>query len=106
MNDPIYVEASRQLAQRLIREGGKSPSEKITFAFRLLTARTPRSEELAIVTKLYEQQLARFRQNPDGAKKLVSVGESPRPDDIDVIELAAWTTIANALMSLDETISR
>jgi len=106
MNDPIYVEASRNLAQRLIREGGKSPTEKITYAFRLLTARTPRLEELAIVTKLYEQQLVRFQQNPDGAKKLVSVGESPRPDDIDVIELAAWTTIANALMSLDETISR
>jgi hypothetical protein len=36
----------------------------------------------------------------------VSVGESPRDKRIDVAELAAWTTVASAILNLDETITK
>ena len=42
MNDPAYVEASRVLAERMMREGGATPESRISFAFRLATARRPR----------------------------------------------------------------
>jgi hypothetical protein len=37
---------------------------------------------------------------------LLAIGESPRQAGLPVIELAAWTLIARALLNLDETISK
>src|SRR5207247_8866053 len=48
MNDPTYVEAARWLAQRMLTEGGSDPKQRIAFAFRLVTARAPTSQELKI----------------------------------------------------------
>src|SRR5206468_7017751 len=45
MNDPTYVEASRKLAERMIRHA-KTPEARLTFAFRLATARPPSAKEL------------------------------------------------------------
>ncbi len=39
LNDVQFVEASRHFAQRLLREGGDSDDSRITYAFRLATAR-------------------------------------------------------------------
>jgi hypothetical protein len=36
----------------------------------------------------------------------VSVGESARDPKVDVAELAAWTTVASAVLNLDETITK
>ena len=41
MNDVAYVEAARVFAQRVIKEGGKTPPERIAYAFRVATARQP-----------------------------------------------------------------
>ena len=41
LNDPIFVEAARNLAERSIREGGPSPAARLAFAFRLATGRVP-----------------------------------------------------------------
>src|SRR5262249_58821216 len=38
LNDPTYIEASRKLAHRLLREA-KTTDERLTLAFRLCTAR-------------------------------------------------------------------
>src|SRR5262249_55740791 len=42
MNEVTFVEAARVLAERAIREGGRTPEERIAHAFRLATARKPR----------------------------------------------------------------
>ena len=41
LNDPTYVEAARKLAERMMREGGTDPADRVAFAFRLATARLP-----------------------------------------------------------------
>ena len=53
-----------------------------------------------------EQQLDEFRQNPDSAKELIKVGESPAPEKVDSAELAAMTAVANVLLNLNETITK
>ncbi len=106
LNDPAFVEAARVLGQRIMKEGGASTADRLAFAFRLCTARPPTAQELDTLMRMFDAQLARFKQDPAAASKLTSVGESPRPADIDVGELAAWTAIGNVLLNLDETITK
>jgi hypothetical protein len=106
LNDPIYVECARVLAQRILKEGGPDTNARLCFAFKLCTARTPDPRELQILRRIFERQRAKFKQNAAAAKKLVSAGESPRPAELDVRELAAWTAVGNVLLNLDETITK
>jgi hypothetical protein len=106
LNDPTFVEASRVLAQRALLEGGKDATERITYAFRLATARKPTRPELNVLRTLLEGRLKAYRQDHRGALKLVAVGESPRNPRLDVAELAAYTTVASVIFNLDETITK
>jgi hypothetical protein len=37
---------------------------------------------------------------------MASAGESPRPANLNAAEHAAWTSVANVILNLDETITR
>jgi Protein of unknown function (DUF1553)/Protein of unknown function (DUF1549)/Concanavalin A-like lectin/glucanases superfamily/Planctomycete cytochrome C len=106
MNDPTYVEASRTLAQRTLLEGGKDENSRITYAFRLATARKPTGNETGVLRDLLRARLAGYRQDRQSALKLLSVGESPRDKRLDPSELAAWTTVTSVILNLDETITK
>jgi hypothetical protein len=105
MNDPTYVESARKLAERLMHEA-KSPEERIALAFRLCTSRRPSTRETAILKKVFDAQLAVFTKDARAARKLLSVGESPRDPSLPTGELAAWTTVASVILNLDETITK
>jgi hypothetical protein len=102
MNDPQYVEAARKLAERMMREGGSSPENRITFAFKALTSRSPRPDEIAVLKRLYQEELTDFKENPDQALKLLRTGESERDKTLNASELAACTVIASTVMNFDE----
>ncbi|HEX4148305.1 MAG TPA: DUF1553 domain-containing protein, partial [Pirellulales bacterium] len=102
LNDPTYVEASRKLAERIIHEGGSSPVDRAAYAFRLTTARRPSADEAAVLIKLFEHQLAKFRRSPELVDKLLAVGESKPDSRLDRAELAAWAMVASMLLNLDE----
>jgi hypothetical protein len=104
MNDPTYVEASRALAARVMADA-TSTSARIALAFRLATARTPTSSEARTLESLVGRQLAHYRENPQSAAELLQVGESQAGANLNKIELAAWTTVAQVILNLDETIS-
>jgi hypothetical protein len=106
MNDKQFVEASRKFAERIMTDGGTSIEDRIAFAFRTCTARKPTTEEIDVIKSVFESQLADYRKTPDAAKRLLSVGESPRNEKLDPVELAAWTMVANLVLNLDETITK
>lgn len=106
MNDPTYVEASRKFAERILTEGGATLEQRITFAFRLTTARQPTPRELAVLRRVFEQQLTRFQADPAAAAKLLSVGESSRNEQLAAHELAAWAAVASVLLNLDEVVTK
>ena len=106
MNDPTYVEASRVLAQRTIVEGGKDEKGRVDYAFRLATARKPSRKEVGVLRQLLKGRYDEFRRDRNAALKLLSVGEAPRDKRLDIAELAAWTTVASAILNLDETITK
>ncbi len=106
MNDPTYVEAARALAGRILAEAGGDADRRIALAFRLATSRRPSPKELGVLREMARVQLATFRRDPNAARKLLGVGELPVDAKRDVSELAAWTTVASAILNLDETITR
>jgi hypothetical protein len=106
MNDPTFVEASRALAERALREGGKDAKSRLTYAFRLATARKPSGKELNVLRTLLNGRYKTFRQDRQAALKLLAVGESPRNRTFDAAEFAAYTTVASVIFNLDETITK
>ena len=106
MNDLTYVEAARALAQRLIREGGKSDDDRLTFGFRLVTARPPTPAELEVLRRGLQRHRKTYESDNEAARKLIQVGHSEPDPEIDSTELAAYSALANALLNLDETITK
>jgi hypothetical protein len=106
LNDPQYVECARALAERTMREGGTTVEARLTFMFRLATARKPDAGELSELLAAYKDHRATFTRDPARAKQLISVGELKPDAALDHGELAAWTMIANLLLNLDEVINK
>jgi hypothetical protein len=100
LNDPVFVEASRALAQRVLAEAPKATEERLTWAFRVCTSRKPTADELAILANLYQSEREHYTVDPDGAAKLAGASTE------NTAELAAWTVVANALLNLDEVITK
>jgi hypothetical protein len=106
MNDVTYLEASRKFAERMLKEGGATPEERIGYAFRLAVARPPNPQEQSILLGTLGQFKARYRANPDAALKYISQGSSPLDPKQDPVELAAYTSVASLIFNMDETITK
>ncbi len=106
LNDPIYVEASRVFAERILREGGSRFDRRLDFAYEAALSRAPESQETTILRDLYRSQRARYAADPAAARQLILTGEKAVPKDLDPVELAAWTSVARAILNLHETITR
>ena len=105
MNDPVFVEAARAFAQRILKEGGPDDAARLRYAWRTALTRPPTDAETAILTATLEKQLATYAADPAAAAALVKVGDLAKPAGLDDSQLAAWTTVANVLLNLNETIS-
>jgi hypothetical protein len=104
LNDPQYLEASRVLAERMIREGGASTGERIAYGFRLLISRSPDPAEIALLEGLLEDELAVFREDRQAARALLAVGERPPDTSLAPEETAAYTMVASTVMNFDEAV--
>src|SRR5208282_1250051 len=62
MNDEQYVEAARHLAERMMT-ADPTPAGRLTYAFRLATARRPRDAELKVLMQVLDRQRAHYQKN-------------------------------------------
>ncbi|MFK7925380.1 MAG: DUF1553 domain-containing protein [Bacteroidia bacterium] len=106
LNDPTYLEAARLLAGRMIQEGGEQSADRIAYGFRLLTARTPDTDETQKLQAFLDQQYQRLQAEPEAVESLLNIGESSLDQDIIPAELAAYTLLASSLLNLDEAVSK
>jgi hypothetical protein len=102
-NDPQFVEAARMAAERTIR-GHADDRARIVELFRRATGTTPGDALIERMLATLTETRARYAAAPADAEKLLDMGEAQSSAEINAAELAAWTMLANAVLSSDATI--
>ena len=105
MNDPTFVEASRKLAERVLREN-EANSIRIDHLYLLICGRKPTTMEHSLLLRTLNDMLMDFRADLSSAADLITVGESVYDKSLDIADLAAFTSLANAVFCTDEAITR
>jgi cytochrome c553 len=106
LNDPQFVEAARNLAERTLKDGGAQDEQRLDFMAERLIARPLQTKERKIVAAGLKDLLAHYRAEPKQAEALLKVGESKADTSLDQPTLAAYTMVANQLMNLDEVLNK
>ncbi len=106
MNDPQWVEASRALAERLIKQGGKQPEQRIKYLSELVLAHDPTPRMESVLQQSLTQMEQHYKADPAAARDLIAVGEKPHDGSIPPPELAAWTMVVSEVFNLDETLNK
>jgi hypothetical protein len=105
LNSPIFIEAARVFAARLI-SNAKTDDDRLASAFERTLARRPTAEEKTTLLKYLAEQSEFYRGHPEAAKKLMTIGNAPLPAGVDEPTLAGWTAVCRVLLNLHETITR
>ena len=106
MNDVTYIEAARRLAEKMIADGGMTPEERLSYGYRTATAHRPRPAAQAVLMAGLQSHMDHYQNNREAALELISMGESPRDETLDVAELASYTMVASLILNLDGTITK
>ena len=101
MNDPIFLEAARALAGRILRDGGTNAADRIAYGFELATARMPKPREAEILRSSLQYYLDRFQGDRDSAVRYLGGASAENP-----AELAAWSTVASMILNLDVMVTK
>ncbi|MDX1565948.1 MAG: DUF1553 domain-containing protein, partial [Phycisphaeraceae bacterium] len=101
LNGPVYADAARALAQRMLREGGPDDRTKLVHGFRLATARRPAARELNVLLRGLNRHRRAYRADPKAAAAWAGPG-GKRP----AFERAAWAMVAGTILNLDEVLNR
>ena len=102
-NDEQFVEASRELAARTMRESTDS-DDRLRAMYRRTTGRALEGSELALARDTLLHLQRRYTSEPDAAAALIAVGEHAVDRNLNTAQLAALTMIASAFLDLDATI--
>jgi hypothetical protein len=98
LNDPASFAAARALAGRMLAAGGDAQS-RAALGVKLVLSREAKPAELDRLVSMYGQELTHYRTHDSTAARAPDGGDSSP-------ELAAWTMVANALLNLDETVTK
>jgi mono/diheme cytochrome c family protein len=106
MNDVLFVEAARKLAERMILEGGTDAGERFNLGFRLVLAREPNASEKRVLLDTLHRFEKRYSADKNAAVEFLSHGDSPRNPNLAADELAAYSVVASLILNLDEAVTK
>jgi hypothetical protein len=98
LNDSSFIVAARSLAEKMLKTG-KSSADQIESGYKMLLVRDIPEDKLEILNGLYEQALKQYRHSGEATKQFIAA-DKPLP------QLAAMTIVANAMMNLDEVLTK
>ncbi len=105
MNDVLYLEAARKLAERMMA-AGPGAEERLKEAYRLTLAREPQDREMQVLKRTLERLERRYRQDPKAAEEFLKQGASPRDERYAASELASYAAVASLVLNLDEAVTK
>ena len=105
LNDPVYIEAAQALARKIIPVDG-STADKAAAAIEWALSRPATSAERERLASLFDAAKAKLASSPENAKKIATVPLGAAPEGAEIVDLAAWTVVANAVLNLDELFMR
>jgi hypothetical protein len=94
------------MGAKLLQKHRDSPDALIVEAYRAFTSRLPADGEHKVLRTLYDEQLAHYQSHPDQAKGFLGIGASPTAKDLPAHQVAAAAILINAIMNLDEAVSK
>jgi hypothetical protein len=100
------VEAARVFAARLLAEPEREDARRLERAFQLALGRSVKPKERQSLLAFLQKMRPIYRERPEDAKKLLTVGYAAAPEGLDPVELAAWTNVCRVILNLHETITR
>src|SRR5262249_43811437 len=104
LNDPVYMEASRGLAKRMLSEAtGKELKAQLGYGLRVCVARQPQAMELDRLENFVKLQMERLAKNTEAVKQIV---KNSAPAGVEPASFAAMTLAANVLLNMDETLTK
>lgn len=105
MNDPIILEGSRVLSQKLLEENSNI-EENLSRAFVRILCRDPDEKERAVLMEYYNEELDRYTTDPGDATRFLEVGEYPQNEEVDPVQHAALMACIHLLYNLEEAITK
>ena len=102
-NETQRVEASRKLAERLLREK-KDDKHRIDFLFQILVSRKPSQIEHDALSGLLDSARSRFSKSTESADSLLSIGLAKLDSSLDSRDVAAWTQVSSTVLASDPVI--
>jgi len=109
-NDVQYVEAARVLAQRILQLEAPQVTGvhhwRLGELFKTCTGRTPSADEASLLYSTFGAMQSKFDAAPEDATSLLKYGETMIDAKLNANTLAAYTMMANAILSLDEVINK
>lgn len=106
LNDPVFIETHQAMARRLVKEVPQGTPERLKHLFRLCVAREPTTKEINALSRLLNESIQTYQQDAVAAAKMATEPLGPVEKGANIAELAAWTTVANVVMNLDEFLMR
>ncbi|GAB3524613.1 DUF1553 domain-containing protein [Emticicia fontis] len=98
LNDPVFVEASKSLANQM-QKGAKTVDGQINWAYQRIFIHNAPDKDLDALRRLYEISLREFKTKPQSSKDFLK-------EEKQQAETAALTIVANAILNLDEFVTK
>ncbi len=102
-NDVVFTELAAGAARRVLTGvAAASDADRLTLLFQLFLSRAPSAAEQHVLLDFLSRETARFHSSPEAALAFIQQPVESIPDE----RLAAWTSVARALMNTDEFVTR
>ncbi len=101
LNDSVYIDLARKLATRMEKIGGNTSSTKISKGYEMILYKTIPQNRLKVFEDLYAKAILTFKKNTANTSAFMGDKKKKyKPEE------AAMVVVANAMLNLDEVITK
>lgn len=101
LNDEAYLETARHFAYSMQRVAGKDVKQQISKGYEMAMYKPINATKLSVLEKLYNEAFQKFKKDKDKTCEMIGVDDQHNNP-----ETAALVVVANAMLNLDELITK